>query len=46
MQQSKLYTYIKNQYLMGNFTNDEMVRLVELNRITDVERIKIIEEVV
>ncbi|WP_190323374.1 hypothetical protein [Rummeliibacillus sp. TYF-LIM-RU47] len=46
MQQSKLYTYIKNQYLMGNFTSDEMVRLVELNRITDGERIKIIEEVV
>lgn len=30
---------------MGKFTNDEMVRLVELKRITDEERIKIIEEV-
>ena len=46
MQQSKAYTYIKNQYLMGNFTDDEMRILVEKNRITDVERIKIIEEVV
>ncbi|HZG10512.1 MAG TPA: hypothetical protein VEZ91_00830 [Kurthia gibsonii] len=42
MQQSKLFTYIKNQYLMGNFTDEEMKILVEKNRITDEERVKLL----
>lgn len=42
MQQSKLFTYIKNQYLMGNFTDEEMKILVEKNRITDEERVELL----
>lgn len=40
--QSKLYTYIKNQYLLGNFSDEELVTLVSLGRITDEERVKLL----
>lgn len=35
---SKLFTYIKNQYLLGNFTDENLVTLVEKGRIADTER--------
>lgn len=40
--QSKLYTYIKNQYLLGNFSDEELVTLVSFGRITDEERVKLL----
>lgn len=40
--QSKLYIYIKNQYLLGNFSDEELVTLVSLGRITDEERVKLL----
>lgn len=43
MKKSPLYNYIKNQYLLGKFSNDEMITLVSLGRITDAERLEIIE---
>lgn len=39
---SPLYEYIKNQYLLGEFTNEQLLKLVELGRITDEERKEII----
>jgi len=39
---SPLYTYIKNQYLLGKFTDDEMTQLVVLGRITNVEKQEIV----
>lgn len=39
---SPLYNYIKNQYLLGKFTDDEMMQLVALGRITDAERVEIV----
>lgn len=38
MQQSKLFTYIKIQYLMKNFSDDDLITLVSLRRITEDER--------
>lgn len=35
---SRFYTYIKNQYSMGNFTDAEMEQLVIMKRITEEER--------
>lgn len=40
-QHSTLYTYIKNQYILGAFTDADLVKLVELGRITDDERLEI-----
>ena len=39
---SPAYNYIRNQYLLGKFSEDDMVKLVELGRITDEERQNII----
>lgn len=39
---SKLFTYIKNQYLMGNFSNDDLIVLVELGRIREDERVELV----
>lgn len=38
---SPLYNYIKNQYILGKFSDEEMVTLVSLGRITDEERLEI-----
>lgn len=35
---SPFYPYIKNQYLLGNFTDENLVTLVEKGRISDTER--------
>lgn len=42
---SKLYNYIKNQYLMGALSEDDLVKMVEMKRITNEERLQIIAEV-
>lgn len=39
---STLYNYIKNQYLLGAFSEEDLVKLVGLKRITDEERLQII----
>ena len=39
---SPLYNYIKNQYILGKFSDEEMITLVSLGRITDEERLEII----
>ena len=39
---SPLYNYIKNQYILGKFSDEEMVTLVALGRITDEERLEIL----
>lgn len=36
--QSKAYTYVKNQVILGNFTADELVILVARNVISESER--------
>ncbi|MBD8026410.1 XkdX family protein [Ureibacillus sp. Re31] len=41
-QHSSLYTYIKNQYLLGGFSEAELIKLVELGRINDEERLQIL----
>ncbi|ASN68111.1 hypothetical protein 8F11_76 [uncultured Caudovirales phage] len=38
---SKLYSYINNQYVLNKFTNEDLVVLVSLGRISDVERLEI-----
>lgn len=35
---SRFYTYIRNQWLLGAFDEAEMLKLVEMNRITEDER--------
>lgn len=37
-----MFLYIKNQYLIGNFTDAELIVLVSLGRITDEERVKLL----
>jgi uncharacterized XkdX family phage protein len=37
-----MYTYIKNQYLLGNFTKEDLSTLVTKGRITDAQRLEII----
>lgn len=39
---SPLYNYIKNQYILDAFSNEDLIVLVSLNRITDAERLEII----
>lgn len=35
---SRFYIYIKNQYLLGNFNDEDLITLVSLSRITEDER--------
>lgn len=39
---SKLFTYVKNQYLMGNFSNDDLIVLVDRGIIREDERLELI----
>ena len=39
---SPAFNYVRNQYILGKFTNDDLVVLVSRNVITDDERLKII----
>lgn len=38
---SPLFSYIKNQYILGKFSDEELITLVALGRITDDERLEI-----
>ena len=38
-----LYNYIRDQYILGNFSEDDLIKLVELGRITDEERLEILK---
>lgn len=40
---SRFYSYIKNQWLLGGFNAEEMAQLVVMKRITEEEKIKIME---
>lgn len=39
---SPLYNYIKNQYILGAFADEDLLVLVSLNRISDAERLEIL----
>ena len=39
---SSLFNYIKNQYLLGNFSPEDLEKLVSLKRISDEERLQIL----
>lgn len=43
MQKSKLFNYVKNQVILGNFNADDLVVLVTRNVITDIERTELLE---
>jgi hypothetical protein len=40
---SRAYTYVKNQYILGNFTIEDLETLVTRGVITEEERLTIIE---
>lgn len=42
MNESKMYQYIKNQYLLGAFTEGNLVTLVTNKHITEEERLQIL----
>lgn len=39
---SRLYTYVKNQYLLGGFSASDLEILVSRGVITDAERLEIL----
>lgn len=39
---SRLYPYVKNQYLLGAFSDAELVTLVGRNVITESERVELV----
>jgi hypothetical protein len=39
---SRAYTYVRNQYILGNFTQEELSILVTRGVITEEERLMII----
>lgn len=42
---SPAYTYVKNQYLLGKFSDDDLLVLVSRGVITESERVQIIQGV-
>lgn len=42
MQKSKLFNYVKNQVILGNFDAEELKVLVSRNVITDAERTELL----
>ncbi len=40
---SRFFNYIKLQWLLGNLTDANMEQMVVMNRITDKEKIEIME---
>ena len=42
MQKSKLFTYVKNQVILGAFDADDLKVLVNRNIITDAERTELL----
>lgn len=42
MEQSALFNYVKNQYLLGAFTESNLIVLVTRGIVTDDERVQIV----